>query len=290
MLYAVLSLGLSGLLFGALLAFAAKAFAVPVDPRVEQITEVLPRAQCGACGFPSCSGLAEAIVRGEADGEACTVGGSAVAAGIARIMGRQAGPMTERKVAVVHCGGGTGKVAGRYQYDGIQDCRAAVIPQVGGKLGHTACRYGCLGYGTCVAACRFDAMWMGPDGLPVVDRKRCTSCGLCAAACPRGIIELRPASFGVHVLCRNRDRGALVRRYCQVGCIACRVCARTVPGGYLIADNLAAVDYAGAGDRDLRPAIARCPMKTIVDLEAPAAPVQAGGEARSAAESQSPGS
>jgi electron transport complex protein RnfB len=286
MLLAILSLGVSGLLFGGLLAFASKVFAVPVDPRVEQIMDALPRAQCGACGYPGCSGLAEAIVRGEAACEACIIGGPTVSANIAKIMGQEAGAAAERKVAVVHCGGGSDKVVVRYRYDGINECRAAVIPQVAGKLGHTQCSYGCLGFGTCVAVCPFDAIWMGSDGLPVVDRERCTGCGKCVTACPRAIIDLQPASVSVHVLCRNKDRGAAVRRYCRVGCIACRACARAVPGGYVIADNLAAVDYTKAIGLDLTPAIAKCPTKTIVDLAAPQAEVAvataAGGRSASA--------
>ncbi|MDP2872170.1 MAG: RnfABCDGE type electron transport complex subunit B [Bacillota bacterium] len=269
MVEAILSLGVMGLLFGGLLAYAAQVFAVPTDPRVDQLTEALPSAQCGACGYPGCRGLAEAIVKGRAGISSCVVGGPTVAAEIARIMGVQAEEMAERQVAVVHCGGGAGKVSGRHLYDGIADCRAAVIPQVAGKLGHTLCSAGCLGFGTCVAVCPFDAIHMGPDGLPVVDREKCTACAKCVAACPRGIIELHPVSQTVHVLCRNRDRGAAVRRYCKVGCIACRACVRAVPEGYVIQDNLAAVDYSQKVDFGL--AIPKCPTKTIVDLSAPAA-------------------
>ncbi len=264
---AIVSLGIIGVLFGGLLAFASKVFAVPTDPRVEQIVDVLPRAQCGACGYPGCTGLAEAIVKGEAACEGCVVGGPTVAAAVAKIMGQSAGSMSERQVAVVHCGGGLGKVSGRFMYDGIADCRAATIPQIAGKLGHTQCSYGCLGFGTCTTVCPFDAIHMGPEGLPVVDREKCTGCGKCVAACPRGIIELHPVSMRVHVLCRNKDRGAAVRKYCTVGCIGCRACARAVPEGYAIQDNLASVLYDA--DVDVSPAIAKCPTKTIVDLGAP---------------------
>ncbi len=264
---AILSLGILGALFGGVLAFAAKVFAVPTDPRVEQILEVLPKAQCGACGYAGCAGLAEAIAKGQAKNEGCVVGGATVAAAVAKIMGQEAAEMSERKVAVVHCNGGAGRVSGRFLYDGIADCRAATIPQVAGTLGHTQCRYGCLGFGTCVAACPFDAIHMGPEGLPVVDREKCTGCNKCVLACPRGIIELHPVSKRVHVLCRNKDRGAATRKYCTVGCIGCRACARAVPEGYAIQDNLAAVVYDK--DVDVSPAIAKCPMKSIVDVEAP---------------------
>jgi len=264
---AIVSLGVIGLLFGGLLAFASRVFAVPQDPRVEQIVDVLPKANCGACGYPGCSGLADAIVKGNAPTEACTVGGASVAALVAKIMGVAGGEVAERKVAVVHCGGGTGKVTNRHEYDGIADCRAAIIPQIAGRLGHTQCSYGCLGLGTCTVVCPFDAIHMGPEGLPVVDREKCTGCGKCVVACPRNIIELHEVSKTVHVLCRNKDRGAAVRKYCTVGCIACRICARTVPDGYVIADNLASVIYAN--DVDVSPAIAKCPTHTIVDVTAP---------------------
>jgi electron transport complex protein RnfB len=276
MLEAVISLGLMGMLFGGMLAVASRVFAVPQDPRVDEITEVLPSAQCGACGYPGCRGLAEAIAKGKAGISSCTVGGPTVAAAVAKIMGVEAGEMAERQVAVVHCGGGAGLVTGRHLYDGIVDCRAAVIPQVAGKLGHTMCSYGCLGFGTCVNACPFGAMWMGADGLPVVDRKKCTACAKCVVACPRGIIELHPVSHAVHVLCRNKDRGAAVRKYCKVGCIACRACVRAVPDGYVLADNLAAINYAQMADYAL--AIPKCPTKTIVDLSAPPVKDQAAAE------------
>lgn len=276
MLEAVVSMGLIGLLFGGMLAVASRVFAVPYDQRVDEINEVLPSAQCGACGYPGCRGLAEAIAKGKAGVNACTVGGPTVSAAVAKIMGVEAGEMAERQVAVVHCGGGAGLVSCRHLYDGIAECRAAVIPQVAGKLGHTMCSYGCLGFGSCVTVCLFDAIWMGPDGLPVVDRDKCTACGKCVTACPRGIIELHPVSEAVHVLCRNRDRGAVVRKYCKVGCIACRACVRAVPEGYIIQDNLAAVNYGHKADVAL--AIPKCPTKTIVDLSAPAGRDQAAAQ------------
>jgi electron transport complex protein RnfB len=281
MVKAIVSLAVMGLAFGGMLAFAARVFAVPQDARVEKIVEILPRAQCGACGYPGCNGLAEAIVAGNAQVSGCVVGGPTVAEAVAKIMGVEAGQIAERNVAVVHCGGGAGKVSGRFLYDGIRDCQAALIPQVAGRLGHTLCQYGCVGFGSCVAVCPFDAIHMGPEGLPVVDREKCTGCGKCVAICPRGVIELHPVTKMVHVLCRNTDRGAAVRKYCTVGCIGCRACARAVPEGYVINSNLAAVNYGA--DVDLVPAIAKCPTKTIVDLAHPAA--AGGGEQAAGKES-----
>lgn len=277
MLEAVASLGLIGLLFGGLLAFASRVFAVPTDPRVEAILEVLPAAQCGACGYPGCSGFADAVAKGQAAPELCVVGGPTVFSAVNEIMGLEGGEAAERQVAVVHCGGGTGLVTARHVYDGMADCRAAIIPQVAGTLGHTMCPQGCLGFGSCVVVCPFDAIHMGPNGLPVVDRELCTGCNRCVEACPRDIIELHPVSKTVHVLCRNTDRGAAVRRYCKVGCIGCRVCAREVPEGYVIANNLAAVDYSKDVDHAL--AVPKCPTKTIVDYAAgPAVETAAGKE------------
>jgi len=256
---AILGLGLMGAIFGLALALAAKKFAVEQDPRQEMIVEVLPGANCGGCGFPGCSGLAAAIVAGKAPVDACPVGGSTVAAKVAAIMGVEAGAAKERKVARVLCQGGTGQCGVRFVYDGFADCKAAQL--VGG--GAKACAYGCLGMGSCVAACSFDALHMGPDGLPVVDEEACTSCGRCVAACPRGIIQLVPESQSVTVLCRSYARGADVRKTCKVGCIGCGLCVKACPNGAITMDNnLAVIDPAKCDA--CGKCVEKCPTKSIV--------------------------
>jgi len=207
-----------GTMFGVGLAIASKAFAVATDPRIENVLEVLPGANCGACGFAGCTAFAEAVVLKGAPVNACTAGGSATAAAVADIMGVSA-EVREKSVAVVHCSGN--QVAARFRYLGIEECRAANLLQGGFK----ACEFGCLGLGSCVTVCPFNAIRM-KDGLPQVDVDKCVGCGQCVEACPRGIIRLHPISATVQVLCRSQDKGGVVRKICKTGCIGCKKCEK----------------------------------------------------------------
>ena len=130
----------------------------------------------------------------------------------------------ESKVAVVYCQGGDEFAQKTAEYYGLQDCRA--LNAIGGVK---ECPYGCLGLGSCVSVCKFGAIYMGPDNIPVVDKDKCTGCGACAKICPRNIIELVPKSKEVHIRCRSYDKGPVVRKYCKVGCIACSLCVRSCP-------------------------------------------------------------
>ncbi|MEW6724777.1 MAG: RnfABCDGE type electron transport complex subunit B [Bacillota bacterium] len=258
MLPAILSLGISGLAFGALLGFAAIKLAVPVDERVTAIKDVLPGANCGACGLPGCGNLAEAIVAGKAAVDACPVGGSGTAAKIGEIMGVKADER-EANVAVVLCQGSCDKVADRFRYDGPRDCASATLLQGGGQK---ACTYGCLGFGTCAASCPFDAIVMGDDRLPHIDLEKCTGCGQCVAACPKNIIILAPVSKQVYIRCRNHDRGPVVRKVCPVGCIACGLCVKNCPKQAISLDNnLAVIDYGKCTNCET--CVGKCPTKAI---------------------------
>lgn len=267
MLEATLALGIAGLIFGGLLAMAAQKFKVEVDPKVTEILSVLPGANCGGCGYPGCSGLAEAIVKGEAPVSACVVGGDAVAEKIADIMG-VAVDAVEPMVAVVRCQGSNALAVKTAEYDGIDDCRA--LDRLGGTK---ACPYGCLGLGSCVNACPFDAMYMSEEGLPVVIKDKCTGCGTCAKVCPRNVIELVPKSKKVHVLCRSYDRGPAVRKYCKVGCIGCRLCERSCPVKAITIDRgtLAKIDYSLCDNCGI--CTSKCPVKAIKDDSKEAAKV-----------------
>ena len=259
LLASLISLGGLGLVFGALLAFASKIFSVKVDPRVEQIAEILPNANCGACGYAGCTAFAEAVARGEAATNLCIPGGASVAHSIAEIMGVEAKEVTKR-VAVVRCGGGKNEAVAKYVYEGLTDCHAAEL--LGG--GSKACKYGCLGLGSCVSACPYDAIAMSDDGLPVVFEEKCIGCGLCAQACPRGIIEMIPITQKVYVACVSHDRGKNVKAVCSVGCTGCTLCAspKFVPSGKVkIEDNLPTVS---SDWEDFSAAVEKCPAKCFV--------------------------
>ncbi|HOB90420.1 MAG: RnfABCDGE type electron transport complex subunit B [Bacillota bacterium] len=239
---AVVSLGVIGVVLGIALAVAARKLAVEVDPREAEINEVLPGANCGACGHPGCSGYAAAVVAGTAGVDKCPVGGNTVAARIAEIMGLDVkGISSIRKIAKVRCQGDKDACPDRFEYDGVADCRAAVL--VGG--GHKACEYGCLGLGTCAAACPFDAIHMSEQGLPVIDPEKCLSCGKCVEACPRGLIELLDEDIAVFVACCSTAKGAEVRRTCKLGCIGCGICAKNCPADAIeVTDFLARIDQS----------------------------------------------
>lgn len=251
-------LGIMGLLFGALLAFASKVFEVKKDERVPVVREALPGANCGGCGFAGCDALAEAIVKGEAPVNACPVGGAAVGAKIAEIMGT--GNVAETpKIACVLCGGDCDAAPHRADFYGLKDCNEAMIASGGTKT----CRFGCIGLGSCVAACDFDALTMGDRGLPVVDPNHCTSCGMCVKTCPKGIMNLIPKDQMIHVDCRSREKGKIVRSACSNGCIACKACTKVCPTGAItVNDNLASIDYDKC--TQCGACVEKCPTGAIV--------------------------
>lgn len=238
MVYSVSVLGGLGLLFGIILSLASKAFAVETDPKVEEIRKVLPGANCGACGFPGCDGLADAIVRGEAEVSGCSVGGQPVADKVGAIMGVDA-IADEKMVATVLCQGNDCKAKEKFEYDGIEDCRAA--NQIAG--GSKACNYGCLGFGTCQTVCQFDAINI-VDGVAVIDREKCTGCKKCLEVCPKNIIEMVPYEQKTVVKCFSNDSGKVVRKNCSIGCIGCGICVKNCPfEAITMEDNLAKIDY-----------------------------------------------
>ena len=218
----ILGIGSLGLFCGASLAYASKKFAVEVDPKIEEIIEKLPGANCGGCGYPGCSGYAEAVVKSGASMTLCSPGGDAVIQDIANIMGVKAVEAGEKMVAVVQCRGDNEKAPKRFHYAGITNCHAAQIIMGGDK----ACIYGCLGLGTCVESCPFGAMKMGEAGLPIVDEDKCTACGMCVSACPRGIMKLIPVSQQVFIGCVSQDKGKAVKQVCKVGCTGCTLCSK----------------------------------------------------------------
>ncbi len=248
------------LVFATLLGVAKEKLRVEEDPRIGQVNEVLPAANCGGCGFAGCADFAKAVVEERAPCDGCTVGGPAVAAAVARVLGRevvQAFPYRP----VIHCRAHTGDKLGVVAYDGVQSCVEANV--VGVTQG---CTYGCLGFGDCVRACNYDAIHMA-DGLPEIDYMKCTGCGACVRACPRKIIESIPFKQEqmLVVACCNKEPGKNVRQVCKVGCIGCKACQRVLVQLFEVRDNLAYINYDNyTGEEDLSAAADKCPAKSIV--------------------------
>ncbi len=228
-----------GVVLGVLLAVASKIFEVKSDPRADEILSVLPGANCGGCGYAGCSALASAIAAGEAPCNGCTVGGSDAAKKIGAIMGVEVGE-TIRMRAQVMCSGDFEHSHLKYEYHGPHDCIAAERLGGGDKL----CPNGCIGLGTCVAACPFGAIAV-VNGVAVVDYHKCEGCGVCVRACPKSIIKLIPYDSAHWVGCATKQKGADVRRLCNAGCISCRLCERNCPSGAIKVDGYgAAIDYS----------------------------------------------
>jgi electron transport complex protein RnfB len=263
-LQAILSMSVFGLLLGGLLGYAAKVFAVATDTRADAIKEVLPGANCGACGFPGCNALAEAIAKGEAATDACPVGGPAVAQKVAEIMGvgldvEAAAELVPPKAKLI-CRGGKEQCGQIAEYDGLPDCRAANMYASAGR----ACTYACLGFGNCARVCPFGAITMNENRLPEIDPEKCTACRKCIEACPKGVLTLIPETARVYVSCSSNAPARDVTRACTVGCIACRICEKVCPSDAIhVKDNLAVIDYEKCTLCGL--CAEKCPRKIIVD-------------------------
>lgn len=267
LIYTLLTLGILGFLSGLILYLASKKLSVPIDPKIEKIAEVLPGANCGACGHASCHALAKAIAEDQAAVTSCIPGGAKVAEEIAKIIGKQIDESSIiKKVAAVRCQGGKDKAKEKFTYIGIEDCTAATL--VSG--GHKACAYGCLGLSSCVKVCPFDAIAMNENSLPVVNYEKCTGCGKCVAVCPRKIIALIPNDQSVFIGCVSKDKLKEVKTVCSVGCIACGIC--TKPGISpeevikMGDNNLPEITWKQGQDLKtlLGNAISKCPSKCFV--------------------------
>jgi Na+-translocating ferredoxin:NAD+ oxidoreductase subunit B len=262
--YSLIFLAGMSTVFGFVLAFAAKKFAVKIDSRVEQVNDVLAHAHCGACGYAGCEQYAEAVVKDpNVSPSLCIPAGERAALKVAEITGKKA-ELKEKEFARIMCQGDWNRSQRRFDYEGVLDCRAAVLAGGGDK----SCIFGCLGYGTCARVCPFDAIKMSPDGLPVVDIGKCTGCRKCESACPKQVIEVLPASKAVVVACHSKDKAPDVRKFCKVGCIACGMCVRVCPfDAPKVHKNLSRIDRDKCKVCGL--CVAKCPTKAIADFIKP---------------------
>lgn len=266
-------LALGGLL-AALLVVANRKLWVFEDPRIDQVEELLPHSNCGACGTPGCRSFAEALVSGQVQPSQCTVNSSEQAGQIAEFLGVEAGAV-EKRVARLACAGGANVARMRAHYEGLASCRAAASVADGPK----GCSWGCLGMGDCAVVCEFDAIQMSPQGLPLVDAAKCTACSDCCEVCPKGLFSIQPVSHRLWVACKNLQADEQAEAECEVACTACERCVKDSPEGLIrIANNLAIIDYA-KNNLASRVATERCPTGAIVWMDERAGPLK-GREAK----------
>jgi len=260
-LTALAFLGGLTLLLAILLVLANKKLYVYEDPRIDEVNDMLPLANCGACGYPGCRPFAEALVTGEVLPGKCSVSSEEGRSAIAEFLGVALGA-EEKRVARLACAGGTNVAINRAQYQGVKSCQAAALISGGGK----GCFWGCLGHGDCAVVCDFGAITMDEFSIPQVDMDKCTACGDCVTACPKALFSLQPVSHKLWVACKNLEMGEEVLEDCEVGCTACGKCAMDA-GGQLItmAENLPRINYSE--NHKTQDPIQRCPTGAIVWLD-----------------------
>jgi len=267
-LLSVISLGVIGAIGAIVLYIVSKKFEVFEDPRIAEVQDALPAANCGGCGFPGCSGFAVACVQAPSlAGLNCPVGGQETMEKVAGILGMTV-EKSEPKIAVVRCNGTCANRPQTTYYDGAPSC--SIVSSL--YAGDTDCSYGCLGLGDCVTVCDFDAIKINQETrLPEVDEDKCTSCGACVNACPKLLIELRkkgPKSRRVYVSCMNKEKGGVARKSCSVACIGCSKCEKACPfEAITIQNNLAFINDDKC--RLCRKCVSECPTSAIIELNFP---------------------
>jgi len=253
-----------GIVLAIILAIANKKLFVYEDPRIDEVDDMLPQAQCGACGVPGCRPFAEAVVSGAKNPSSCTVNTPEGNAEIASFMGVDMGE-TEKVVARLACAGGTHVAYTRAKYEGMQSCQAAAVVSGGGK----GCSWGCLGLADSADVCDFDAIFMDEHGLPIVIEDKCTACNDCIVVCPKDLFSLQPVSHQLFVACKSLEEGDKAEAECEVACTACEKCVVDAPEGLIeIKNNLAVIDFKKYDEILVdRTHIERCPTGAIVWID-----------------------
>jgi Na+-translocating ferredoxin:NAD+ oxidoreductase RNF subunit RnfB len=257
-----------GLIFSLILVIASKKLKVEVDKTVTDLYESLPKANCGACGYPGCMGYAEALAaeNSKVSVTLCAPGGDEVSAKLASILGIKA-EKTEPKKARILCRGEKEYIKYKYDYKGVIDCEMASKLLTGPKL----CEFGCLMMGNCFRVCKFDAISFNEGKIPVIIEDKCVGCGACVEACPKDIIQLIPFKNHVYVECKNHDKGKTAKNKCSVACIACGLCVRNCPvQAITLKDNLPVIDYEKCIDCGKCSSV--CPVKPVKVIKDTVAP------------------
>lgn len=268
LIYSIISISSIGALAAVILYFVAQKFKVFEDPKIDEVADKLPGANCGGCGFAGCRNFAEAIVKaGNMDKLNCPVGGNALIKEISPILGIEA-IEREAQIAVVRCNGSKIKAPKKVEYDGAATCTFSHNL----FAGESGCPFGCLGLGDCVVSCKFDAIYIDDNtGLPVVSNEKCVACGACVKACPRTIIELRnkgKKDRRIFVSCINQEKGAAAKKNCEVACIGCGKCVKACDyEAIILKNNLAYIDYEKC--KLCRKCVEECPTGAIIELNFP---------------------
>lgn len=267
-IYTIATLSVIGTSAAVILYFVARKFKVYEDPRIDQVEQSLPGANCGGCGFAGCRAFADTCVKAESlAGLNCPVGGNETMGKVADILGLVA-EKKDPRTAFIRCNGTCDHRPKTSQFDGASTC--AIAASVYG--GETDCQWGCLGYGDCFDVCEFDAIELRAHlGVPLIIDDKCVACGKCVDACPKNLIELRkrfPKDRKIVVACRNKDKGAVARKACDVACIACGKCEKECKfDAITIENNLAFIDSDKC--KLCRKCVSVCPTNSIIELNFP---------------------
>jgi electron transport complex protein RnfB len=260
--FSVLIVSGLGIVFGIALAIASKVFEVRKDARIEAIEGALPGLNCGICGFAGCSSYAEAIGLKNAELQLCLPGGEPVASRISEIMEIAIDYSKEKMVTQVHCRGGATRSKYDFEYSGLEECNAAYSLYGGDK----ACKFGCIGLGSCIRVCPVNAISYDSENLVWVNKDKCISCGKCIDVCPTRVMRFVPYGADVIVACNSTDKIAVKKKYCSVSCIGFKICEKQSPdGGYKVENYLSMIDYSQKGEREA--GRIKCPTSCIVKNE-----------------------